>query len=59
MAEPLEAPKGCTLITEGKLRRSDLVRDIENKTWGHPTKFDYECLGTEVEFYYHACRKTK
>lgn len=57
MREVPVPPFGYTMITEGKLHRGDLVWDIEVKSWGHPKRNDYECLGTDIKFYYYVCRK--
>lgn len=53
-------PKGYEQIFKGKVRSSDMVyapHDPDGNHWGHPTKTDYNCLGSDVEVYYGVARK--
>ncbi len=50
-------PKGYVIITEGRVRSSDMVWGPDSG-WGHPTPTDYECLGSDVIFYYAVARRT-
>ena len=59
LKERPQPPEGYSLIDDGKVRKSDLVWDIDGKTWGHPRRNDYSCLGSNVVDYDATCRKAK
>lgn len=49
-------PEGYEQITNGKVRSSDLCYG-DDKQWMHPTRTDWEMLGSDVESFYFVIRK--
>lgn len=50
-------PKGYSVISIGRVRRSDLCFEAGSQTWGHPTLLDYQRLGSRVPSYHCVARK--
>lgn len=41
-------PAGYEIIQEGKVRRTDLVWNVYDKHWNHPSNEDYSLFGSNI-----------